>query len=68
MKQRIYMSLLFPLLAVLTIIGFAGGLGIVFIVLNKYILEEWAVIILGVTMVVAVPATAAILQRITDDR
>lgn len=63
MKERITMSLLFPLLAVLTIVVYAGGLGVIFMVLNSTGAEEWGVIILGLALVVGVPTAAALLQR-----
>ena len=57
------MALLFPLLAVLIIVGFAGGLGVVFLLLNEVVVEEWAVVILGVALVVGVPTGAALAER-----
>ena len=56
-------AVLFPLLAVVTIVIFAGGLGVVFILLNETVLGEWSVIFLGVVLVVGVPAAAAFLAR-----
>ena len=63
MNERMAMSLLFPALAVLVIVVFAGGLGVIFMVLDSTPLEEWAVVILGIALVVGVPVTAALLQR-----
>lgn len=63
MKERISMALIFPLLSVITIAVFAGGLGVIFMVLNDGALHEWAVIILGMALVVGVPAAAALMQR-----
>ena len=65
-KELVRMALLIPLLAVLIIIGFAGGLGIVFMVLNEYVVKEWAVVVLGLALVVGVPSVAAMAQRIVD--
>ena len=62
MKERIGMAGLFPLLAVLVIAAYAGGLGVIFMLLNETALEEWAVVILGVALVVGVPSAAAYLQ------
>ena len=56
-------AVLFPLLAVLTIVVFGGGLGIIFTVLNESALGEWGVIILGMALVVGVPGIAALLER-----
>ena len=58
--------LLFPLLSVLTIIVYAGGLGIIFMLLNDTAAHEWAVIALGVALVVGVPAVAALGQRMVE--
>ena len=63
MKERITMAGLFPLLAVLIIATFAGGLGVIFMVLESSAAEEWGVIGLGMTLVVGVPAAAALIQQ-----
>ena len=63
MKERITMATLFPLLAVLLIATFAGGLGVIFMVLEASAAEEWGVIVLGMALVVGVPAAAAIIQQ-----
>ena len=62
-KNQMFMALLFPFLAVITIAVFAGGLGVIFMVLETTALEQWAVMILGVALVVAVPTVAALVQR-----
>ena len=59
-------ALLFPLLAVLTIVGFGGGLGVIFILLNEMVVEEWAVVALGLALVVGVPSVAALAQRMVE--
>ena len=59
-------ALVFPLMAVLIIMGYAGGLGVVFILLNETAAGEWAVIALGLTLVVGVPAAAALGQRMIE--
>ena len=56
------MAMLFPFLAVITIVAFAGGLGVIFMVLNDAVLEEWSVVILGLALVIGVPSVAAFLQ------
>lgn len=61
-KRRFNFAMLFPLLAVLFIIAFGGGLGVTFMLLNHYF-TEWSVVILGVALVVGVPAVAALLER-----
>ncbi len=59
-------ALLFPLLAVLTIVVFGGGLGVIFILLNEMVVEEWAVVALGIALVVGVPGVAALAQRMVE--
>ena len=56
-------ALLFPLLAVLTIVVYGGGLGVIFILLNETALGEEGVITLGLVLLIGVPGAAAILQR-----
>ena len=63
MKERMTMATLFPLLAVLLIATYAGGLGVIFMVLESTALEQWAVVLLGMVLVIGVPTTAALLQR-----
>ena len=63
MNSRMAMATLIPLLAILTIVLFAGGLGVLFMVLSSTSLGEGGVIILGVALVVGVPTAAAIIQR-----
>lgn len=58
--------MLFPLLAVLTIVVFGGGLGVIFILLNEMVVEEWAVVALGIALVVGVPGVAALAQRMVE--
>ena len=62
MGERMNMALLFPFLAIVTIAAVAGGLGVIFMVLNATALEAWAVVILGVVLVVGVPGAAALAQ------
>ena len=50
-------------MAVVIIAGYAGGLGVLFMVINHYVLEEWGVVILGSALVVVVPGVAALVQR-----
>ena len=65
-KHRMYMAMLFPLLAVLTIVVYAGGLGVIFILVNETALHENGVIIIGVALVIGVPSVAALAQRKID--
>jgi|AP95_1055475.scaffolds.fasta_scaffold851856_1 hypothetical protein len=67
MSERMRFALLFPLLAVLTIAVYAGGLGVLFMVLYETALEEWAVVILGMVLVIGVPSVAALLQSRLDE-
>lgn len=63
MNQRMAFSIMFPILAVLTIVVFAGGLGILFMVLEAKVVEEWAVVGVGASIVILVPAIAALIQN-----
>ena len=65
-NDRLLMSALYPLLAVAIIVAYAGGLGVLFIVVYGTALHEWGVIILGVALVVLVPLIAAIAQRAVE--
>ena len=68
MSDRMRFALLFPLLAVLTIAVYAGGLGVLFMVLHETPLKQWAVVILGLALVIGVPSVAALLQsRLHED-
>ena len=65
-KSRFSLALLFPVLAVITVAVFAGGLGVIFMVLNETELGELGVIVLGMALVVGVPAIAALLERMVE--
>ena len=58
-------ALMFPLLAVLIVVVFGGGLGFILIVLNEEV-GKWGVVGLGSALVVGVPAAAAIAQRMVE--
>ena len=62
-RDRFKMAVLFPLLAAVIIICFAGGLGITFMVLNEQVVEEWAVVAVGMSLVIGVPTVASLLER-----
>ncbi len=63
MKDRMTLAMVIPLLAALTIVIFAGGLGIIFMLLDSTGAEEWGVVGLGTALVVGVPTVAALLDR-----
>lgn len=58
-------ALMFPLLAVLIVVAFGGGLGVIFMVLNEEV-GKWGVVGLGSALVVGVPAAAALGQRMVE--
>ncbi len=64
--ERMTLAMLIPLLAVVVIATFAGGLGIIFMLLESTELEEWGVVGLGAAIVVLVPAAAALLEQRTN--
>ena len=63
MSDNMKYAMLLPVLAIITIATFAGGLGVVFMLINASELEELGVIILGGAIVVGVPVVAYILER-----
>ena len=66
MKHRMLMSMLFPLLAVIVIATYAGGLGVIFILIHETGLKQWGVVALGMVILIAVPTTAAIVQQLVE--
>ena len=62
-EKRMRTALLIPLLSVLAIVVFGGGLGVTFMLINETALGEWGVVALGLALVVGVPAVAALAQR-----
>jgi hypothetical protein len=63
MSQRVVDAILFPLLSMIIIAAFAGGLGVLFIIIEHSTFGLVGVIVLGVAIVVGVPAVAALIQR-----
>ena len=63
MSQRVIDAILFPLLSLIIIAAYAGGLGVLFIIIEHSAFGLGGVIILGVAIVVGVPAAAALIQR-----
>ena len=63
MSDNMKFAILFPVLAIITIATFAGGLGVVFMLLNASALEENGVIVLGSAIVIGVPVVAYLLER-----
>ena len=61
MKRRPPLPFILPLAAVLFVILWGGGLGVGFILLAKTGIEQWGAVIVGVGLVVGVPAVAALL-------
>ncbi len=61
--DRIPFPFLLPWIIVIFIIVVAGGLGVSFMILHSTALGEWAVIALGLFIVVGVPTTGAILAK-----
>lgn len=67
MTSQIRLAMLIPLLAVVTIVVFAGGLGILFMI-TESVFHEWGLIGLGLVLTVGVPAAAALLQKRVESR
>ena len=66
MSQRMLFAITFPILAVLTIMIFAGGLGVIFMVINDSAIHEIGVMILELAILVLVPLGAYFAQRIIE--
>ena len=52
-----------PLAAVLFIVLWAGGIGVLFILLNSTGAGEWGAVGIGVALVIGVPTVGALLTR-----
>ena len=63
MSNNMKFAILFPILAIITIAAYGGGLGVVFMLINASEMEEVGVIILGSVIVVGVPVVAYLLER-----
>ena len=66
MTNHMTLAMVIPLLAVLVIVAFAGGLGVIFMLLDSTGAGEWGVVALGTALVVGVPTVAALLERGTN--
>ena len=66
MRNRMAMSVLFPILAGLVIAVYAGGLGVTFMLVYETSLHQIGVIILGLLILIGVPATAAVAQHYVE--
>ena len=59
--NRMPLPMLLPLVAILSVAAWGGGLGVIFILLNESQLGENAVIILGSAIAMGVPVAASLL-------
>lgn len=66
MSKNFRFAMFFPILAVICIAIFAGGLGVIFMLLEASTLEMTGVVILGAALVVLVPLIAYMLERTTE--
>lgn len=64
--QRFLMSVFIPLLAMVVIVAFAGSLGVLFMLLEHAMHNEWGVIILGMALVIFVPVGAFLAQNAVE--
>jgi NhaP-type Na+/H+ or K+/H+ antiporter len=65
--DQIKMAILFPLISVISVAIIGGVIGFIFILLFKTTgLGEWGSVILGMALVVLVPAAAFLLQNYFD--
>ena len=65
-QSRFRMALLFPLLTLLLVPLFAGSLGGIFMVLYAGF-NKWAVVLMGMALVVGVPMAAMFLENRLED-
>ena len=65
--QKMMLSMLIPALSIILVILVAGGLGIIFTVLEVTMHNEWGVVILGMALVVGVPGVAYLLERMYNE-
>ncbi len=61
--DQIKLALLIPAISVVIVSVIAGGLGFIFIGLYKAGAGEWGAIIIGLALVIAVPAIAYLMER-----
>ncbi len=61
-QSRFRMALLFPLVTLLLVPLYAGSLGVTFMVLHEAF-NKWAVVLLGMSLVVGVPTAAMYLEN-----
>ena len=66
MNKNFKFAMLFPIMAIICIATFAGGLGVIFMLIEESVLHENGVIILGSSLVVLVPLIAFLLERNTE--
>ena len=66
MMQRFLLAVLFPLLSLAVVAAFAGALGWFFLYIEHAMHNEWGVIIVGMLLVVFVPAAAFMAQRAVE--
>ena len=59
--RRPPLPIMLPLLAMLFVVVWAGGLGAAFIFLGRTELGVWGAVIIGMVLVVGVPSMAALL-------
>ena len=60
--NRLPLPIFLPIVALIFVVIIGGGLGVSFIALNKTGLEEMGAIIIGLVLIVGVPAVAALLS------
>ena len=60
------MAILFPLVTLLLVPLYAGSLGVTFMILHAAF-NKWAVVLLGMTLLVGVPSLAMLLENRLED-
>ena len=62
-QNPLKLAILIPIASVVVVVALGGGLGVLFIGLDKAGAGEWGAVIIGIALVVGVPAVAFLLQQ-----
>ena len=59
--KRVPLPFLIPIVALLFVVLWGGGLGAIFIFVGKAGAEQWGAVIIGMSLVLGVPTVAALI-------
>ena len=66
MMQRFILAIVVPLLSLVVIAAYAGTVGFTFVSVHHAMHNPWGVVILGMLLVVGVPAVAFLAQNAVE--